>query len=308
MDLENSWAAIFLPEIGENAASAVISLSAGSITMHATTAHVTQHVLHRRAVDLSRRIYASLPWGFRVAQLVTILAADSLDVFGRVIYAEFIKSVVRGMPDVAPGKTALDLVQDVERKGADALPAGYGRPFASRLFKVLLSKLGDPEVAQDAMSKVMLQVVRGKVHVHNGADLHSAEAYVVTACLNAGRDILRGQGRRREQSLVRERDDEQATVDVEDPEAFSKLDKLMPASELQDILRELAGVHPRAPEWFKARLDGDSGQEIADSWGTTPSYISKWQRTYLPEVRRVVEHHLRQARRGYSYDRRGVGA
>lgn len=83
---------------------------------------------------------------------------------------------------------------------------------------MLLSKLGEPEVAQDAMSKVLLQVVRGKVYIHNAADLHSAESYVVTACFNAGRDILRSQGRRREQPLVRERDDEQATVDVADPE------------------------------------------------------------------------------------------
>jgi DNA-directed RNA polymerase specialized sigma24 family protein len=269
-----------------------------------TTTIVPQHELRRRAVDLSRCIYASLPWGYRVAGLLLVLAAASLDTFGRVMYAEFIKSVVRGMPDVAPGKTAFDLVQDVERKGADVLPAGYGRPFASRLYKVLLSKLGDPEVAQEAMSKVMLQVVRGKVHIHNGADLHSAEAYVVTACLNAGRDVLRAQGRRREQSLVRERDDEERAVEVEDPEAFAKLDKLMPASELRDILRELADVHPRAPEWLRARLDGDSGQEIANEWQTTPSYVSKWQRQYLPEIKRVVEHHLRLARVEYSYDRR----
>jgi len=245
-----------------------------------------------------------LPWGFRVAELFQVLAADSLDAFGRVIYAEFIKSVVRGMPDVAPGKTAFDLVQDIERKGPDALPAGYGRPFASRLFKVLLSKLGDPEVAQEAMSKVMLQVVRGKVHIHNGADLHSAEAYVVTACLNAGRDVLRAVGKRREQALVRDRDDEQSAIDVEDPEAFARLDKLLPASELRAVLRDLGEVHPRAPEWLRARLQGDSGQEIAQEWQTTPSYVSKWQRIYLPEIRRVVEHHLRQARAPYSYDRR----
>ncbi len=273
-------------------------------TTTSNIAFVTQRVLLRRAVDLSRRIYASLPWGYRIAELITVLAGDSLDAFGRVIYAEMIKSVVRGMPDVAPGKTAFDLVQDVEREGADALPPGYGRPFASRLHKVLLSKLGDPEVAQDAMSKVLLQVVRGKVHIHSGADLHSAEAYIVTACLNAGRDILRAEGRRRERPLVRDRDDEQTTVDVEDPNAFQQLDTLLPASELKAVLRELGEVHPRAPEWLKARLQGDSGQEIASEWGVTPSYVSKFQRIYLPEIKRVVEHHLRQARMQNSYGRR----
>lgn len=77
------------------------------VTMDTTTsntAFVTQSILLRRAVDLSRRIYTSLPWGYRIAELFTVLAGDSLEAFGRVIYAEFIKSVVRGMPDVAPGR------------------------------------------------------------------------------------------------------------------------------------------------------------------------------------------------------------
>lgn len=69
------------------------------------------------------------------------------------------------------------------------------------------------------------------------------------------------------------------------------------------MLRELDDVRPRAPEWLRARLDGDSGQEIATDWGVTPSYVSKFQRMYLPEIKRVVEHHLRQAGTQYSYDR-----
>lgn len=270
------------------------------------TALVPQHVLHRRAVDLSREIYASLPWGYRIAGLFVVLAGDALDAFGRVAYAEMIRSVVRGMPDTPSGKPAFDLVQDVERRGADALPPDYGKPFATRVYKILLSKFSDPEVAEDAMSQVLLQVARRKLHIQNGSSLHEAESYIITVALNAARDILRARGRRREESLVRERDDEQATIDVEDPEAFAQLDKLLPASELRVVLRDLGEVHPRAPEWLQARLQGDSGQEIATDWGTTPSYVSKWQRQYVPAIRRVVEHHLRQARARYSYDRRAA--
>lgn len=268
-----------------------------------TTTIVPQLVLQRRAVELTRRIYASLPWGYRVGELLLVLAGDSLDAFGRATYAELIKSVVRGMPDAPGGKPAYDLIGDVTRKGADALPPGYGRPFASRVFKILLSKFSDPEVVEEAMSHVLLQIARGKIHVRNGADLADAEALLITIAMNAARDLLRARGRRREDSLVREREDDDVSVDVEDPGAFTRLDKLMPASELRSVLRALGQVHPRAPDWLKARLDGDSGQEIATNWGVTPSYVSKWQRTYIPEIRRVVEHHLRQARR-YSYDRR----
>ena len=245
----------------------------------------------------------SQPWGHRLASLLTVLAADSLDTFGRVIYGQMILSGVTGMPDTPQGKPAHDLIQAVELRGPGALPGGYGKPFASRVFKILLSRFSDPEIAEEAMSGVLLQAARHKLQIHNGSDLRGAEAYVITIALNQARDIVRARARRREDSLVRERDDQQ-TVDLEDPAAFHDLDTLLPPSELRSILQQLGRVHPRAPEWLRARLDGDSGIEIAQEWGTTPSYISKWQRTYVPEIKRLVEHHLRQGRIRvrYSYD------
>lgn len=266
--------------------------------------HVPQRLLYRRAVDLSRKIHTSLPWGYRVAQLFAVLAGDNLDSFGRVATGAMVLAVVRGLADIG-GKPASDWIQEVHRKGPNALPPGTGRHFAGRVYKILMTKLGDPEVAEEAMSQVMLQIARGRVHITNGSDVQTAESLLITIGLNAGRDLLRARGRRREDSLVRDRDEEQTTVDVEDPNAFAQLDKLMPASELRDILRELGEVHPRAPEWLRAKLDGDSGQEIAVDWGVTPSYVSKFQRTYLEAIKRVVERQLRQARTPYSYDRRG---
>jgi DNA-directed RNA polymerase specialized sigma24 family protein len=239
--------------------------------------------------------------------LFVVLAGDAFDAFGRSTYAELIRAVVRGMPDLPSGEPALDLVQDVERKGPDALPVGYGRPFASRVYKILLSKFGDPEIAEEAMSHVLLQIARRKIHIRNGSPLQEAEKFLIVVAQNAARDGLRARSRRKEQSLVRDDDNAQTMVDVEDPQAFEQLDKLLPASELSAVLRDLAAVHPRAPDWLRARLQGDSGHEIASDWGTTPSYISKWQRTYVPQIKKLVEHHLRQARANshYSYDRRG---
>lgn len=271
----------------------------------ANTNLVPQHVLHRRVVDLNRNIHASLPWGYRVAALLVVIAGNSLDAFGRAAYAEFIRAVVRGMPDTPGGKPALDLVQDVERRGADALPAGYGIPFASRVFKILISKFGDPEIAEEAMSHVLLQIARRKIHIRNGSSLQEAEKMLIVVALNGARDTLRARSRRREQSLVREDDGAQTMVDVEDPQAFEQLDKLLPASELRQLLRDVGSVHPRAPEWLRAKLDGQTGVEIAEQWGTSPSYISKWQNTYLDGIARAVREHLRTAH--YSYDRR-VGA
>jgi len=256
---------------------------------------VPQHALARRASKLSRKIYAAMPWGYRVAGLLTILAADALDAFGRTMSAEMVMSVVRGMPEIG-GKPAMDWIQDVHRKGADVLPTGTGREFAARVYKILLTKFGDPEIAEEAMSAVLLASARKKIHIANGVSMHEAGSYIITACLNAARDLLRARGRRREDSLVRDRDEDSGQNDeVEDPRAFERLDEALPASELRKILTELGDVHPRAPEWLKARLDGQSGQEISEAWQTTPSYVSKWQRTYLPQIKKVVEHHLREA-------------
>ncbi len=262
------------------------------------------HVLAARLRNLNREVHASMPCGYRVASLLVHLASDSLDAFGRVSYALMIEAVVRGMPDSPNGKPATDYVQDVHQRGPDALPSGYGRPFAARVYRILLAKFGAPEVAEEAMSKVMVQAARGKLHVANGSGLHAAEAYLITSAMNAARDILRSQGRRREESLTQHRDDDDVVVDVEDPEAFVELERALSPGDIKKLLGDLEQVHPRARSFAEALLEGDSKADIAEAWSVTPSYVSKWLRQYGSEIKQVIEHHLRQARGLYSYDRR----
>ncbi len=271
--------------------------------MSLANSHVLVRVVVRRARDLNQRIYTSFPWGFRVAGLLLVLGGDSLDSFGRVITGEMILAVVRGLPDIG-GKPASDWIQQVHLKGADVLPPGAGRPFAQKVYKILLTRFGSPGVAQDAMSNVMLQVARHKLHIKNGASLHEAESYVITIALNAARDLLRAQGRRREDSLIHERDDEGVQVDVEDPGAFRELEKAITPDQMDRLLRDLRGVHPRAPEYVRALLDGDNAAEIAQDWRVTPSYVSKFKRIVGPRIRSLVEDRLRSASALVSYDRR----
>lgn len=277
-----------------------ITMEGNSTTPNAV---VPQHILHRRAINLSRKIYASFPWGFRIAELFSVLAADSLDAFGRVATAAMVLAVVRGVPDIG-GKPASDWIQDVHRRGADALPSGTGRHFASKVYKILLTKFGNAEVAEEAMSKVMLQAARGKVHLHNGSDIHDAESYVITIALNAARDLLRGQGRRREDSLVRDRDDEPREIDVTDPEAFRDLDKSMSPSDMTRLLQDAGRVSPRAREYLESVLRGDTQSEWARELGVTDAAVSKFVRKIRPTLKKVLEDHLRSAAtaRQASYD------
>jgi DNA-directed RNA polymerase specialized sigma24 family protein len=268
----------------------------------------SQQDLRQQATDHRRLVHTSLPRGHRIAALLVVLAGDVLDHFGRAVYGEFILASVRGMPDTAGGRPASDLMQEVSRKGPQALPPGYGKGFAARVYKILISKFADPEIADEAMSHVLLQIARKKLHVASGASVQEGEALVITVAINAARDQLRRRNRLRERSLAPDEADQ--PIDIEDPNAFNQLDRLLPTSELMGVLRELERVHPRAPEWLRARLNGDSGTEIAQDWGTTPSYISKWQATYVPQIKKLIENHLRTAARhtsevvAYSYDRR----
>jgi len=275
--------------------------------MSTANSRVPLRFVVRRARHLNQWIYASMPWGYRVAELLVHVAGDSLDAFGRTMYAEFIKSVVRGMPDAPGGKQAFDLVQDVQRHGPDALPAGYGKQFAARVYKVLLVKFGDAEVVEDAMSEVMTKAVRGKVHVANGSSLHEAGAYVITACLNAARDIIRSKGRRREVPLVRDQDDDRVP-DIADPDTFRDLDKTITPKEMERLLDSVAEVHPRARDYLEAVLRGDSQAEWARDLGVTDAAVSKFIRKVRPTLKQVLREHLRSAtlmalRSAYDYRR-----
>ena len=181
------------------------------------------------------------------------------------------------------------------RKGADALPSGTGRHFAGKVYKILLTKFSDPEVAEDAMSKVMLQAARGKINLQNGSDIHDAESFIITIALNGARDLLRSKGRRREDPLVRNRDDEPRELDITDPEAFRDLDKSMSPSDMNRILQDAGRVSPRAREYLESVLRGDSQSEWARELGVTDAAVSKFIRKVRPKLQEVLRDHFRAA-------------
>lgn len=258
-----------------------------------------QAELSKHARALSRQIFGSLPWGFRLAHLFSVLGADAASTLGRTAYALFISAAVRGMPPV-DGRDALDLVQEIRGpKDSSKLPSDYGRVFGGRLFRTLLAKFG-PEIAEEATAETLLKIVRDKVHVRNGASLAESEALVATVCLNSARDLARSEQRRR-----RHLRDVEHPVDVEDPEAFAEVEQALSPAEMQRVLNELEQLHPRARSFAEALLDGDTKSEIAEEWEVTPSYVSKWLRHYRNDIAQVLNRHLRQARQSYSYDRRG---
>jgi len=252
--------------------------------------------LAQRAQDLSRQIYASLPWGYRIAQLLSKLALDTQEVLGRFIYAEFIKAGVEGLPDIQ-GQPALSYQDKVRGpNGVYKLPKDYGRSFGQKAWFIAFSKLRNQNVVEEAVATAMMRLVK-RNPFHEGTPLKTAESYVITAILNLGRNIIRNTARRREDSLSgRQRDDgSENPIDLKDPDSFEGLDDLIPSSDLPGILRNLERVHEKAPAWVQFQMEGFRSREIAEQWGISAVRMSQWQKKYLPHIKRIFDNYFRSA-------------
>ncbi len=213
------------------------------------------------AEETHRRLYASLPWGYRLANLFTRLAVDTTDAFGRAIMAEFLLRGVTDMPDPGPRWNAKS------PKPADTLPRGYGRDFADRIYRTLLSKFRDPDLAENAMMDFLIRFTLqgGAANMQPGTSFNDAKGYVMTGVVRQGINIVhvKNKQRRNEQSLTQFDDDEGGgSIDINDPRAFEKLEELIPSWESAKVKSDLLGVISWAPQYVALAMEGYDDGEI----------------------------------------------
>ncbi len=245
-----------------------------------------------RTTKLNRQIFASMPWGYRIAHLLIKLAMDTAEVLGRVAYAEFVKAGVVGLPDVN-GRPALELREKFQgSRAADRLPQGYGKGFGVKAWRIALVKLKNPEIVEEAVGDLMSKLISGKIKIQEGSDLRKAENFIVTALLNAGIDMYR---RRKHQESQLPTDAEGEELDFGDPSTFRELDNLVSKADMTRIMSDLQRVHEKAPSWVEAQLEGLTDRELAAEWGTTPNYLTNWKKRYLDEVQAVFYKYMRDA-------------
>jgi len=246
-----------------------------------------------RARSLNRRIYASLPWGYRVAHLILRVASGYIDVFGRVVLAEFIKSGVEGLPPIN-GEPALAYQDKVQGpRGPDRLPKGSGKAFGQKVYATLMAKVRNVEVVEEALSRVMLDFARGKVRIEQGSPLPKAEAFIFHLVKNAVVDLSREQRSRPQGDMLL--DEDGGTIDFEDPNTFRHFDQMLPRSEMSSFLRELEKVHPKAVPWLEAKLEGLSSREIADEWGVSPPRVNQIENAFMPKLRALLQEYIQAA-------------
>jgi len=246
-----------------------------------------------RAQQLSRRIYASLPWGYRVATVVLKLASAYIDVFGRLVYAEMIKAGVTGMPPIngEPAETWKDKIQGP--KGPDRLPKGYGHEFGKKIYAFLLSKTRNLDTTEEVLSRLMMNIARHKLTFKEGYDLKQSESMMFQSALRVLIDIKREQKSRGNPNSLT--DDMGDQIDLADPSSFRHLDNMLPHSEMGRIMDDIQKVHPKAVEWFEAKLEGLKGSDIATQWGVSAPRVNQLEAVIIPGVKKVLQKYLRDA-------------
>jgi len=242
---------------------------------------VTQPLL-ARVRAFNRRVYSSLPWGFRVAQVLIKLSSSLTETVGRVFYAIFLDAGVEGMPPgPEPGTPA------------GKLPRDYGRRFGERLYAFLLQKAKNATTVEDVLSEMMVTASRDKFDLKPGTSLRGAEQYVMRAAQNHLINHIRKD--KTNKRLYDFEVDDEGGFDMADPDAFRHLDNFLPRSELQQLMRELEGVHARAPSWLEAQLEGLKNVELAEEWGVTKPAVTMWEQKYVPQIKNVVMKYLKAA-------------
>jgi len=139
-----------------------------------------QQKLATEASKLSRRIYASLPFGYRFAQLCLKLSIDSQTAFGEFVYSEFVKAEVKDLPD------ARDFV----------------RRFGGRAYGTLLRLVKSPQVVDEILSRFMLRMAEGKVRIKKRVPVKAAMSYVMRALTWIAKDIIQQRYRQKEVPLT----------------------------------------------------------------------------------------------------------
>lgn len=218
------------------------------------------------------RLYSSLPWGYRLAELFTRLAVDTIESFGRTIMAEFLLRGVTGMPD--PGHRWNPKSSDP----AKTLPSGYGREFASRVYKTLIAKFRDPDVVDNAMMDFVIRFTLqgGSKHMLPNTDFKTAMGYVMTGVVNQGKNIVKDNAKRRQNEKPLTDEEDGSSIDVDDPNAFRDLLRLIPSSELSRMKSELAGVISWAPYYVSLVMQGyDDAEILGFNKSGEPSVLEK---------------------------------
>ena len=186
---------------------------------------ISKQALVDAAQALQRRVYATLPWGYRVAAfLFELRYASDPEAFGRLAYGVFLMNGVTGLPEAPFVPT--------NAKEIDKLPRGYGQEFGIAARNLARRFFADEDRVDELLASLSVALLSNAT-LHRGIarkPLGEARSYVFGMVANLARDMLRSQKVRRHEVL----DDV-----IADPSSWASLANLIPESEQESIQEEL---------------------------------------------------------------------
>ena len=210
--------------------------------------------LLRLARETRASVFRSLPWGYRVAHLFTVLSSGTVDVFAKTVGWVFLHQKVEGL-EPPPGWTP--------RTPINLTPGAPFAKFANEVFRRCLGKFRDAELVEDAMSEVMSKFAMKPDLLTEGTPLQSAQGLISKSVMNLCLNKIKSKNLRRTDSLYdTDGEGEEHTIDVEDPKALRSLDDLLSREQMAAIKRDIAKILPWAPAYLDMVLDGHDDEEI----------------------------------------------
>lgn len=199
--------------------------------------------LARCASIVARKLYASLPRGLRVVNLFIKLAdaSSGIETFGRVMYAEFIKKGVKGLPPIH-GKPVEEVIKNPNAPNlATLLPRNYGGDLGRKAYGSLLQMGLSPEVAADTMQEFAINFLT-KSPIEEGSNVHEAEHFTLRGLRMFGMTRRRSENRHRRRetpSLVKDDDGEDVVHDIKDEGIFDAVSNMVSADYMNRMVKHL---------------------------------------------------------------------
>jgi DNA-directed RNA polymerase specialized sigma24 family protein len=252
----------------------------------------TQSKIASRANALSRTVYASLPFHFRVARfLFQIRLASYAESYGRALYAEFIKAGVTDMPPIGklPAEELRPQLIQRGNRAAGLLPLGYGKQFGKTLWSIVRKSLGplyrSDDNTAEVLQKVMVELYGGSQQAIKGVPLPSAESYIKKRVAWRAQDFKRNLARS-PQSI--EDPNIMQQVELMNEGALRKFVYLLGPRGRKELSKALSQVDRSNPEkaldWVNAQMEGKSGKEIAEEWGVSQPAVTQWVNRHLRSI------------------------
>ena len=263
---------------------------------------MTQAKLASRASDLKRQIYASLPFRYRVAQLLFRLkiADDFLKRnFGRAIYAEFIRAGVTDMPNVGgePALNIREIILKLKERGANILPSGFGNMFGNEMWMVASKYVDNPEAIADVLQSVMVEVYnrnkRGTDNKLQAVSSSSAESYIKWLVSKRAQDWRRKFDKSKPFSLPYP---DRAVPDLLDVKALKGFLHMLSPGDANKFKQDVDRIDSRNPDrpwsFIEGVLEGRSNTEIAKDWGVDKARLSQLLKRWQPELQRIFRKYV----------------